>query len=248
MRIRLLCSRKKVALWVCTLWTLSSIFAIPIGIWNKVLNDRKTNYIPLCQWKGNRKLIMIFRCFECLTFYFVPLLLIVILYTAISLILWSKNESLYEGSARPNKGKVKQSEPLRVRQNVVKMLIACICVYFVCYSPIQVIFIAETFFDRYFKLNLSVRLSFNCLTYACSAGNPLLYSIFSQKFRRKFAEILSCKKNRMNDGDVKIRRQVVRRGRSSNNNGKLNLDHTEELPLTCINVRDCVNLSNTSSQ
>lgn len=247
MRIHLLCSRKKVVIWSSTLWTLAAVCSIPVAIFNKVLKDRKTNFIPICLWKGNKKLIVIFRCFECLTFYFIPLVLIVVLYTKISLILWSKNETLYEGSTRlAVTENIRSNEPLRVRKNVVKMLIACVCVYFICYSPIQVIFIAETFFDRYFKLNYSIRLSFNCLTYACSAGNPLLYSIFSQKFRRKFAQILCCAKNDA-DYDLKVYRGARSVGRNSNSYCVPKLIDNEQIALTYFDVKEAGEKSTNSS-
>ena len=43
--------------------------------------------------------------------------------------------SLGDASAR--------SEALIMRRNVVKMLVACVCVYFICYSPIQGIFLSK---------------------------------------------------------------------------------------------------------
>lgn len=46
-------------------------------------------------------------------------------------------------------------------------------------------------------LNISptLRLLFNCLTYICSAANPALYTVFSQKFRNRFFSILCfCRK------------------------------------------------------
>ena len=36
-----------------------------------------------------------------------------------------------------------REEALRTRRNVVKMLVACVSVYFVCYSPIQAIFLSR---------------------------------------------------------------------------------------------------------
>jgi len=38
------------------------------------------------------------------------------------------------------------------------------------------------------------RLSLNCLVYACSAANPILYTVFSQKFRDRFESLLCLKR------------------------------------------------------
>jgi hypothetical protein len=38
-----------------------------------------------------------------------------------------------------------REEALKTRRNVVKMLVACVSVYFICYSPIQAIFLSRLF-------------------------------------------------------------------------------------------------------
>ncbi len=87
--------------------------------------------------------------------------------------------------------KEKDSDAIRARKGVVKMLIASVAVYTFSYAPIQIplIFMIA---DATFKNNWSVLVLFLTLGYVNSAANPALYSIFSQNFRRKFHSLLCC--------------------------------------------------------
>lgn len=188
MKIKLFCSRKKVQMWALFIWCMALCAASPYIIFH-----HHNGFV--CTFKMENNLKLVFKFVECLLFYFIPLILIVALYARISLILWSTNSQLHEGHSKDH---TTVNETLRTRQNVVKMLIACIFVYFVCYSPIQVLFIGNLF-GVHFKPPYVVRLVMNCMTFGCSAANPLLYSIFSRKFRAKFAQILKCSRHNSSD-------------------------------------------------
>jgi hypothetical protein len=109
----------------------------------------------------------------------------------VSLVLWAKNRQLYEESASPGDLNP-HSEALTMRRNVVKMLVACVCVYFICYSPIQGIFLSKGLFNVSFHPPYEFILLMNALAMTCSACNPLLYTLFSKKFRARVTRLIAC--------------------------------------------------------
>lgn len=66
------------------------------------------------------------------------------------------------------------------------MLIMSVIVYFLSYSPQQVLLIYDTFKPSQFHENWTVHVFTMIIAYINSAANPILYSIFSQNFRKNF--------------------------------------------------------------
>ena len=87
----------------------------------------------------------------------------------------------------------KESDAIRARKGVVKMLIASVMVYFFSYAPAQLPLIYNTISSTPFNQNWSFLVLVMTLGYVNSAANPILYCIFSQNFRRCFRRALcSC--------------------------------------------------------
>lgn len=70
------------------------------------------------------------------------------------MVLWSKNLQLYKGiiivfkifflDSKTFSIELRtRADSLATRRNIVKMLVACVSVYFVCYSPIQGVFLTK---------------------------------------------------------------------------------------------------------
>ncbi|KAL8560378.1 hypothetical protein ACOMHN_006109 [Nucella lapillus] len=80
----------------------------------------------------------------------------------------------------------------RSRQQLVIMLVGIIVLFFVCLLPFRIVALCWTFklcpLDPETKLNL-LHL-FRLLVYINSAGNPIIYSLVSTKFRRAFSRVL----------------------------------------------------------
>uniref|UniRef100_A0A915K2S7 G-protein coupled receptors family 1 profile domain-containing protein n=1 Tax=Romanomermis culicivorax TaxID=13658 RepID=A0A915K2S7_ROMCU len=284
MKVRVFCTRRKLFLWTSTLWIVGSLSASPYFIFsyisvenspidrnrydNETLSSRNRNYskpMPtrVCSWQSTEQFDLFFKCAECLIYYFIPLIIIVSLYTKISCILRNKRKSPFQNGTnfwlsgrrdgsiesaicQPIKKQKNRSllpkaellnqkqqnqvlqknrsprekdgtsmttshlhnyaEMLKSRQNVIKMLIACGFVYFLGYSPVQIIFLSEILFNSDTRFSLTTRLLLNCLAYTCSATNPLLYSIFSRKFRERFVGIARCSDSDVSATTAKYRR------------------------------------------
>uniref|UniRef100_A0A915IZN9 Thyrotropin-releasing hormone receptor n=1 Tax=Romanomermis culicivorax TaxID=13658 RepID=A0A915IZN9_ROMCU len=224
-KVHILCTMTKMKLWLATLWICGLIYAMPYFIYHRIewVPDRPDFH--RCRFRAPPEIIF-YKSFECLIFYFLPLLIITLLYSRMVQILWwsSNRKTLIfmdgDGLSQ-NKKKIPRpvksgggrkciltsstndssfnltAENLRSRKNVIKMLISCVLIYFICYSPIQAIFIA-TFFHVKVETSFVINLILHCLAYGCSAANPLLYSIFCKKFRDKFHFLLNYWKTAKN--------------------------------------------------
>ncbi|XP_062586582.1 allatostatin-A receptor-like [Saccostrea cucullata] len=70
-------------------------------------------------------------------------------------------------------------------QRTTKFVITFVVAFAICWLPIQVILIVQTFTDYEITIgSTAVLMTANCLAYANSCINPLLYAILSENFRR----------------------------------------------------------------
>ncbi|VDN54901.1 unnamed protein product [Dracunculus medinensis] len=189
---RRLCSRRNIFITLIVIWLFVAVFSLPYALLNKkqksefmylfIANTCTNIYINSESWKN-------YKWIEFANFYFFPCIIFVVLYSKVSMILWSKNRALYKVSSfqmslRP--------DALKLRRNVVKMLVACVSVYFICYSPIQAIFLSKALFDIHISPAYEFILLMNAFALTCSACNPLLYTLFSKKFRSRMTKIFQC--------------------------------------------------------
>ncbi|CAI5444643.1 unnamed protein product [Caenorhabditis angaria] len=191
MQARHLCSRRNAALAIFIAWLFAAIFATPYAALSYMRNESCS--LKQVKWWNSYKLA------EFLLFYFIPCLCISGVYTKVAAVLWAKDPTLNNEARHcleKPKTSSRSSDALRTRRNVVKMLIACVAVYFICYSPIQFIFVAEILFDFQFKHSGTWGFIFSVLAMTCSASNPLLYTLFSTKFRRRLRDVIYCQSSK----------------------------------------------------
>lgn len=136
---------------------------------------------------------MAYKMAEFLAFFLGPVLIQIVLYSIISKHLFMGTEDLYrKQTIREQSGlqKEKDSDAIKARKGVVKMLIATVVVYFVSYAPVQIPLFHNLVAHEPFKRNLPFLVLVMTLAFINSAANPVIYSVFSQNFRRKFAHVL----------------------------------------------------------
>uniref|UniRef100_A0AC34PUK7 G-protein coupled receptors family 1 profile domain-containing protein n=1 Tax=Panagrolaimus sp. JU765 TaxID=591449 RepID=A0AC34PUK7_9BILA len=181
-----LCSRRNILLTIMSTWVFVFFLAFPYALYNeKRPNSRvcANPYMHTSFWS-------IYKWIEFTNFYFLPCIIFIFLYTKVCRVLWSKNKQLYEETNTLNDVSAR-SDALIMRRNVVKMLVACVSVYFICYSPIEGMFLSKALFNITVLPPYEVVLCLNALAVTCSACNPLLYTLFSKKFRTKITGLLS---------------------------------------------------------
>lgn len=109
--------------------------------------------------------------------------------------LYASTESLHARFQMRKDTKLKNdktAETIKARKDVVKMLATSVLVYIVCYAPPQVLLFYDTFSREPFQAPWSFRVFGIVISNVNSAANPILYSIFSQNFRKNFKRYLTC--------------------------------------------------------
>jgi len=102
------------------------------------------------------------------------------------------------------------------------MLIASVSVYVISYAPVQIPLFYNLVSTTPFRANWTYLVLIMTLSYANSAANPIIYTVFSHNFRCLFRRLLcvACRRRGQPDaGDavtvVSGRRQIQRQNRTS---------------------------------
>ena len=136
---------------------------------------------------------LIFKVLEAIAFYFMPLTIQLTLYAFVSKHLFVGSDRLHRPYTvrDPNGSSMERySEAVQARKGVVKMLMSSVIVYFLSYSPNQVLLVWNIVRQKTFHENWSFLVFTMIVAYINSAANPILYSIFSQNFRECFRDFL----------------------------------------------------------
>ncbi|XP_021003115.2 neuropeptide receptor 15-like [Parasteatoda tepidariorum] len=191
-KAHIVCCRTRILHVISIIWPAAMICASPNLVFHVIMTADE-EFTPCVMQFPDLIDFVIFKYCEFFLFYLIPLVLQVVLYIRMGLRLFS-SETLR--AMEPNVGKDKFAGAMKARKGVIKMLVAGVTVYFLSFSPHQVLLLYNTFSSTLFKETWSFLIFVNIMAYASSACNPLLYSIFCQKFRQKFQTLLSCCKKK----------------------------------------------------
>ncbi|KAH3782201.1 hypothetical protein DPMN_160113 [Dreissena polymorpha] len=200
-KAHILCNRWRIVFVLGCIWPFAWLAGLPTLFFNKVMlghPDEPFSAIKYCviQFPYDQDLYyLIYRVAESVLFYFFPLTVQLILYAFVSKHLFHGSDRLHRTyTVRDRNGTSMQrySEAIQARKGVVKMLMASVIVYFLSYSPNQILLIWNIARPKSFHENWSFHVFTMIVAYINSAANPILYSIFSQNFRECFRDVL-CK-------------------------------------------------------
>ncbi|UMM39477.1 hypothetical protein L5515_016522 [Caenorhabditis briggsae] len=156
-------------------WCVAACFASPYFLYQGIVFHK----FYFCFWKGiSHKTRTYFKYCELIVLYAIPLVFLTTLYTIMCRVLWGK-----EGANHNIANHSQQEAILKLRRSVVKMLIISMLLYFLCYTPIQVIFVMEKVLDHSVQLPQWLRLLLNVLSVMSSSTNPIVYIICCRHFR-----------------------------------------------------------------
>ncbi|KAI1707322.1 7 transmembrane receptor (rhodopsin family) domain-containing protein [Ditylenchus destructor] len=132
-----------------------------------------------------------FKWIEFFLTYPIPLIISVVMYTKICRVLWSHNKALRQDKLRKQDTN-QLDQVMAARRNIVKMLITCVVVFFICYTPMVSYFLWGYLVNNAVQLPIELVLFTSWLVLFVSAFNPFIYALFSHSFRDRVRQILPC--------------------------------------------------------
>ncbi|XP_017763546.1 PREDICTED: neuromedin-U receptor 2-like [Eufriesea mexicana] len=183
---------------ILVVWLVALSFALPQALQLGVVYHQQNPDMVMCTVKK----VLLQHSFELSTFLFfvMPMSLITVLYALIGLKLRKSN--MMKRSRGSGQGGSCRHHPGRSSRRVLKMLVAVVIAFFICWAPFHVqrlIAIYGTNPDDHITSN-NKRMEFlyilmtyisGVFYYVSTTINPILYNIMSNKFRVAFMETLS---------------------------------------------------------
>ncbi|XP_013783945.2 pyrokinin-1 receptor-like [Limulus polyphemus] len=192
--------------FIIVIWILGALAAIPIAFQFGIVNLYNISEYAVCTVKKPLK-----HAFgiSSLLFFILPMSVILILYVLIALQLrrsleLSRRETTHGATnglnqqsvhGHSSRQTVKSSTSYSSRRAVIKMLIAVVVAFFVCYAPfhaqrLMATYVTDPTPTETIIYDVLTYLS-GVLYYVSTTINPILYSIMSFKFRQAFKETLA---------------------------------------------------------
>ena len=162
-------------LWVCS-------FACSINVFvNGSLKKIRQSYY--CDLESVVTVWIAFNITDVALSLFLPLLIIVVLYTFVCLKLWSR-EVPGEGTNQNER----QAEATKTARKVTRMMIVIVALFALCWIPFFITFALQVFGSM--QISATLILFMGWLTVCYSSFNPYIYFTFNQKFRFNFKELI----------------------------------------------------------
>ncbi|XP_013412869.1 growth hormone secretagogue receptor type 1-like [Lingula anatina] len=183
-------TRRQVILSLVSVWVTSALATSPF----LVIAEETTSFyangdrITTCNTSINTVWKRVYVIVTTSLFFFLPVCLLVCIYSPICWTLAKANRKKLGGS------ETSQRYSLKKRKQVIIVIIAVTVVFFACLLPFRVFSLWAVFGNTLDKKKLSVDGWLNltsivrALFYLNSAVNPILYNTFSSKFRRAFSK------------------------------------------------------------
>jgi len=191
-KAHIVCNKRRIVVVLGCIWPFAFMAGTPTLLFNQVQPGHPEIPISYCIMAfpvDHFFYFSIFKYVESVLFYFLPLGIQIILYAFITKHLFLGSSQLHRRvTIRQVNGSSLErfSEALQARRGVVKMLMLSVIVYFISYSPHQILLICNTIYPTTFHENFSYQVFTMIIANINSAANPVLYSIFSQNFRQCF--------------------------------------------------------------
>ncbi|XP_043492653.1 neuropeptides capa receptor-like [Polistes fuscatus] len=176
-------------------WIVALIFAIPFAVYTTVNyieyppeSGRYSEDSALCAMLLHNMPKFPLYELSCIIFFLIPMVFIVVLYVRMCLRIQRNTLGhSIEGSVH---GETRQAHS---RKAIVRMLIAVVIMFFVCWAPFHAQRLLYVHRTSYFHdINEWLHPLSGCLYYFSTTVNPILYNVMSVKYRTAFKETLWC--------------------------------------------------------
>ncbi|XP_071540444.1 growth hormone secretagogue receptor type 1-like [Panulirus ornatus] len=187
------CSRARataacVLVWILATSVTSPVIALTEYGYVKYIDE---SLVPVCYTRVDKPWAMVFVVSSMVVLFFLPLLVLVVLYWRIARQLLLEDKQLCKDKPNPN---------LQARKQVVVMLGTVVVVFFVCLLPYRVLSLWFIFTTKESEQSLgqegyyNLLYAFRILVYVNSAINPVLYNVTSSKFRGAFFRLVGVRR------------------------------------------------------
>lgn len=180
-------TEKKTAKTVFAVWAAAFAISLPFivltGEETALFHDK--SIVKVCKTRIQDAWHHFYLLFTVVVLFFVPMAVLIALYTCILLKLRTENLEIGQCSTER-----------RDRRQVVIILISVIVLFFVCLLPVRILTVWKVYtptaniealgLEGYLNLIWFVRI----MMYINSAGNPIIYNMVSTKFRTAFVRCL----------------------------------------------------------
>lgn len=135
-----------------------------------------------------------------ITFFFIPLTVLIMMYTRIAVKLNVRQENHSNGRFG-NNSTDSRSKQLRSKKKIVRMLVAIIITFFICWAPFhaqRLIFIYGRDWEHYYKINEILFTIAGIFYYLSCTINPIIYNVMSHRYREAFCRTFGWKRKVVN--------------------------------------------------
>ncbi|KAH3855842.1 somatostatin receptor type 4-like [Dreissena polymorpha] len=178
-------TRRDLTLSLVATWVISAAFPIPVAISQTVKtvnsDDQAYKYCGV-EWSINFR-SDIYLTFMVTFFFFIPLIVIIILYSRIWLIVKCSNSRAMHGNGRSEQANKKQIR-------LVKMFASIVALFVVMWLPFFILSFLGVFYNQITSTHFTVTL---ILALANTCQNPLIYGYFNRRLRSEFKTMLCTK-------------------------------------------------------
>ncbi|XP_052465565.1 neuromedin-U receptor 2-like [Carassius gibelio] len=181
---------------IASVWVLSLICAIP----NTSLHGLQYQYLPervlesaTCNLLKPKWMYNLVIQVTTVLFYFVPMMMISVLYLMIGLTL-ARGQKQRKDKLDKNQDSWKIHLDSRRRRQVTKMHFVVVLVFAICWAPFHIDRLLWSFItswtDHMHNIFEYVHIISGVLFYLSSAVNPLIYNLLSSRFRERFQALV----------------------------------------------------------
>ncbi|MBN3273200.1 GPR54 protein, partial [Polyodon spathula] len=194
--------RVAMAVSIC-IWIGSFILSIPIIIYQKIQEG---------YWYGPRSYCMeqfpsethqkVFILYQFLVVYLLPLITISLCY---SLMLKRVGQPVVEPVDNNYQVQLLSERTIAIRSKISKMVVVIVLLFTICWGPIQLFILFQSFYPN-FQANYAtykIKTWANCMSYANSSINPIVYGFMGVSFRKSFKKAFPFMfRRKVRDGSV----------------------------------------------
>ncbi|MGH0126094.1 UNVERIFIED_CONTAM: hypothetical protein FKN15_037275 [Acipenser sinensis] len=186
------------------IWIGSCILSLPMALYHRIevglWYGLRTYCIEKFPTEAQQKVYILYSF---LAVYLLPLITICVCYTIMLKRVGRPVVEPIDNNYQPVPQLSERSVVLRAR--VTRMVVAIVLLFSVCWGPIQLFLLVQGFY-RGFQANYEtykIKTWANCMSYANSALNPIVYSFMGESFRKSFKKAFPFMfRRRIRDGTL----------------------------------------------